>query len=105
MDLESALAYPKGHLSALVGGTISVVNLTHNTVEIPILLMGFGLPDDHIHGPNERLHFPNSTGVSRPAFGFLLKWARAHRQVTSQYRPSTKGSGRASAALRKGRIA
>jgi acetylornithine deacetylase/succinyl-diaminopimelate desuccinylase-like protein len=41
------------------GGTIPVVNLLQEILEIPVVLMGFGLPDDRIHGPNEKFHLPN----------------------------------------------
>jgi len=27
--------------------------------EIPVVMMGFGLPDDNTHAPNEKLHLPN----------------------------------------------
>jgi acetylornithine deacetylase/succinyl-diaminopimelate desuccinylase-like protein len=38
------------------GGSIPVVHTFQNILGIPAVLMGFGLPDDHIHGPNERFH-------------------------------------------------
>jgi len=41
------------------GGTIPVVNLLQEVLGIPVVLMGFGLPDDRIHGPNEKFHLPN----------------------------------------------
>ena len=41
------------------GGTIPVVNLLQAILGIPVVLMGFGLPDDRIHGPNEKFHLPN----------------------------------------------
>ena len=40
------------------GGSIPVVNTFQNVLGIPAVLMGFGLPDDHIHGPNEKFHLP-----------------------------------------------
>jgi acetylornithine deacetylase/succinyl-diaminopimelate desuccinylase-like protein len=40
------------------GGSIPVVHTFQNVLGIPAVLMGFGLPDDHIHGPNEKLHLP-----------------------------------------------
>jgi acetylornithine deacetylase/succinyl-diaminopimelate desuccinylase-like protein len=41
------------------GGTIPVINMIREMLGIPSVLMGFGLPDDRIHGPNERFHLPN----------------------------------------------
>lgn len=41
------------------GGTIPVVNLIQDILGIPVVMMGFGLPDDRIHAPNEKFHLPN----------------------------------------------
>lgn len=41
------------------GGSIPVVGLLRETLGIPSVLMGFGLPDDNIHAPNEKFHLPN----------------------------------------------
>jgi acetylornithine deacetylase/succinyl-diaminopimelate desuccinylase-like protein len=59
----AAAAYKKGFGAAPVfirsGGSIPVVNTFQKILGIPAVLMGFGLPDDHIHGPNEKFHLPN----------------------------------------------
>ena len=36
------------------GGSIPVVNTFQRLLGIPTVLMGFGLPGDRIHAPNER---------------------------------------------------
>ena len=41
------------------GGSIPVVGLLQNELGLPCILMGFGLPDDNLHAPNEKLHLPN----------------------------------------------
>ncbi|MFN0107107.1 MAG: dipeptidase [Bryobacteraceae bacterium] len=41
------------------GGSIPVVSLFQRKLGIPSVLMGFGLPDDNIHAPNEKFHLPN----------------------------------------------
>lgn len=41
------------------GGTIPVVAAIQETLGIPVALMGFALPDDRIHAPNEKVHLPN----------------------------------------------
>ena len=40
------------------GGTIPAVAAFQHVLNIPIALVGFGLPDDRIHAPNERFHLP-----------------------------------------------
>ncbi|HMR64246.1 MAG TPA: dipeptidase [Anaerolineae bacterium] len=41
------------------GGSIPVVALFSKKFKVPVVLMGFGLPDDALHAPNERFHLPN----------------------------------------------
>lgn len=41
------------------GGSIPIVSLFLNVLHIPSVLMGFGLPDDNLHSPNEKLYLPN----------------------------------------------
>ena len=59
----AALAYKRGFGAAPVflrsGGSIPVVNTFRKILGIPTVLMGFGLPDDHIHAPNEKFYLPN----------------------------------------------
>jgi len=40
------------------GGSIPVATVMQRELGVKSLLTGFGLPDDAIHSPNERLHFP-----------------------------------------------
>jgi acetylornithine deacetylase/succinyl-diaminopimelate desuccinylase-like protein len=59
----AARAYEKAFGKAPVflrsGGSIPVASAFQEVLGIPVVLMGFGLPDDRIHGPNEKLHLPN----------------------------------------------
>jgi acetylornithine deacetylase/succinyl-diaminopimelate desuccinylase-like protein len=59
----AALAYRKGFGAAPVllrsGGTIPILNTFQEMLGIPTVLMGFALPDDRIHAPNEKFHLPN----------------------------------------------
>ena len=41
------------------GGSIPVVGLFQEHAGIPSVMMGFGLPDDNLHAPNEKFHLPN----------------------------------------------
>lgn len=41
------------------GGSIPVVGLVQEILGVDSLLLGFGLPDDNLHAPNEKLHLPN----------------------------------------------
>ncbi len=59
----ASFAYRKGFgkapLMLRCGGTIPVVDTFRRTLGIPAVLMGFALPDDRMHAPNERFHLPN----------------------------------------------
>jgi acetylornithine deacetylase/succinyl-diaminopimelate desuccinylase-like protein len=41
------------------GGSIPVVGLFQKHLKVPGVMMGFGLPDDNLHAPNEKFHLPN----------------------------------------------
>jgi acetylornithine deacetylase/succinyl-diaminopimelate desuccinylase-like protein len=41
------------------GGSIPIVGLFDRYLGIPSVMMGFGLPDDNLHAPNEKFHLPN----------------------------------------------
>jgi acetylornithine deacetylase/succinyl-diaminopimelate desuccinylase-like protein len=41
------------------GGSIPIVGEFEKYLKIPSVMMGFGLPDDGLHAPNEKFHIPN----------------------------------------------
>jgi acetylornithine deacetylase/succinyl-diaminopimelate desuccinylase-like protein len=46
------------------GGSIPIVGLFEKNLGVPSVLMGFGLPDDNIHAPNEKMSISNySKGI------------------------------------------
>ncbi len=59
----ASFALPQGFRASPVflrsGGTIPVVDTFQRILGIPTVLMGFALPEDRIHAPNEKFHLPN----------------------------------------------
>jgi acetylornithine deacetylase/succinyl-diaminopimelate desuccinylase-like protein len=41
------------------GGSIPIVGDFAKHLHAPSVMMGFGLPDDGLHAPNEKFHIPN----------------------------------------------
>ena len=41
------------------GGTLPIVGMINTVLQAPVVLMGFGLPGDNVHSPNENFHLPN----------------------------------------------
>jgi acetylornithine deacetylase/succinyl-diaminopimelate desuccinylase-like protein len=70
-------AFGREPLFTLGGGGIPIVALLGDTLGIPVVLMGFGLPDDNAHAPNERLLLANFYGGIRAGSEFLLELGRA----------------------------
>jgi acetylornithine deacetylase/succinyl-diaminopimelate desuccinylase-like protein len=54
---------PIAHIRA--GGSIPIVPEMTRLLGAPAVLMGFGLPDENAHAPNERLWLPNFFGGIR----------------------------------------
>jgi acetylornithine deacetylase/succinyl-diaminopimelate desuccinylase-like protein len=54
-----AEAFGKAPLLVRRGGSIPVVAKFQSILGIETILMGFGLPDDRLHSPNEKFHLPN----------------------------------------------
>jgi len=84
----AALAYKKGFGALPVfvrsGGSIPVVNMFQKILGIPAVLMGFGLPDDHIHGPNEKLYLPNFYKAIETSIWYLALASRLRGLRMSQ---------------------
>lgn len=56
------------------GGSIPVVGQFQQFLGIESILMGFGLPDDRIHSPNERFYLPNYTQGTETVIRFLAAY-------------------------------
>jgi acetylornithine deacetylase/succinyl-diaminopimelate desuccinylase-like protein len=41
------------------GGTLPIVGMINQVLQAPVVMMGFGLPDDNLHAPNEKFSLPN----------------------------------------------
>ena len=73
----AAAAYARGFGASPVlvrsGGTIPVVSVLKETLTIPTILMGFALPDDRMHAPNEKFHLPNFYNGIATSIRFLAE--------------------------------
>jgi acetylornithine deacetylase/succinyl-diaminopimelate desuccinylase-like protein len=41
------------------GGSVPIIAAFEKSLKVPSVMMGFSLPDDSIHAPNEKFHIPN----------------------------------------------
>jgi len=77
----AAAAYQRGFGVSPVfvrsGGSIPVVNEFQEALGAPVVLMGFALPDDRIHAPNEKFHLPNFYRGIETCVWFLQEAARS----------------------------
>jgi acetylornithine deacetylase/succinyl-diaminopimelate desuccinylase-like protein len=68
------------------GGTIPVVNTFQEILGVPTVLMGFGLPDDRAHAPNEKFHLPNFFKGIETSLWFLHGMTRLARRSPCKFR-------------------
>lgn len=57
------------------GGSIPVVATFQEVLGIETILLGFGLPDDRLHSPNEKFHLPNFHRGIETVIRFLTHYA------------------------------
>lgn len=67
-------AWGKDPLFRREGGSVPVVGMMQRILGLESALSGFGLPDDHIHSPNERLHLPTWYRGIQAVIEFLLSY-------------------------------
>jgi acetylornithine deacetylase/succinyl-diaminopimelate desuccinylase-like protein len=55
------------------GGSIPIAALFYEILKVPVVLMGFGLPDDNLHSPNEKYSLSQFYKGIRTVASFLQK--------------------------------
>jgi acetylornithine deacetylase/succinyl-diaminopimelate desuccinylase-like protein len=55
------------------GGSIPIAALFYGVLKVPVVLMGFGLPDDNLHSPNEKYSLTQFYTGIRTVASFLQK--------------------------------
>ncbi len=55
------------------GGSVPIVGMLQEKLGVDSIMLGFGLPDDQIHGPNERQYLPNFYRGIETYIRFLTK--------------------------------
>ena len=61
------------------GGTIPLVGTLQEQLWVPTVLMGFALPDDRMHAPNEKFHLPTFGRAIRTILWFPARVGRDDR--------------------------
>ena len=59
------------------GGSIPIVGTFQSSLKQPVLLLGYGLPNDNIHSPNEKFHLENFWRGARTSAVFMEEAAKA----------------------------
>jgi len=59
------------------GGTLPVVAMLNKILKAPVIMMGFGLPDDNAHAPNEKLSLDNFRRGINTSLHFMQELATA----------------------------
>jgi acetylornithine deacetylase/succinyl-diaminopimelate desuccinylase-like protein len=96
----AVFAYRKGFGATPVflrtGGSLPVVSVFQETLGIPTVQMGFALPDDRMHAPNEKFYLPNFYRGIAASTWFLAAVEKSMGRSQHRLR-NTEMSGRAMA--------
>ena len=57
------------------GGSIPIAAMFNEVLNVPVVLMGFGLPDDNLHSPNEKYSLTQFYRGIRTVASFLQRLA------------------------------
>jgi acetylornithine deacetylase/succinyl-diaminopimelate desuccinylase-like protein len=68
------------------GGTIPILSVFHRTLGLPVVVMGFALPDDRMHAPNEKFHIPNFFRGIETSIWFMHEFARMGEAQQERFR-------------------
>lgn len=63
------------------GGTIPIVNLLQDLLHMPVVLMGFALPDDNPHGPNEKMSLENFYKGIMTSIEFINELGKLQKKI------------------------
>jgi acetylornithine deacetylase/succinyl-diaminopimelate desuccinylase-like protein len=92
----AAFAYKRGFGALPVfvrsGGSIPVLNTFQKIIGCPAVLMGFGLPDDHIHAPNEKFFLPNFYKAIATSIWYLAVAAKLRGSRSLQEREESRSA-------------
>ncbi len=58
------------------GGSIPIVGTFQSALKAPVVLLGYGLPNDNIHSPNEKFHLENYYNGIRTSVAFFMEAAK-----------------------------
>jgi acetylornithine deacetylase/succinyl-diaminopimelate desuccinylase-like protein len=79
----AAFAYGRGFRTRPVflrsGGSVPAASIFERHLGIPTVLMGFALPDDHVHAPNEKFHLPNFFQGIETSIWYMAGFARLRK--------------------------
>jgi len=67
--------YSKPPVFLREGGSIPIAALFDEVLDVPVVLMGFGLPDDNLHAPNEKYSLDQFYKGIRTVASFLQRMA------------------------------
>jgi acetylornithine deacetylase/succinyl-diaminopimelate desuccinylase-like protein len=86
----AAFAYGRGFRTRPVflrsGGSVPAASIFERHLGIPTVLMGFALPDDHVHAPNEKFHLPNFFQGIETSIWYMAGFARL-RKISPAEKP------------------
>ncbi|WP_322487416.1 dipeptidase [Chloroflexus sp.] len=70
-----AAAFGKPATFSIGGGTLPIAATFQTCLRAPLIITGFGLPDDNLHAPNEKISLPCLFGGSEMVAHYLVELA------------------------------